>query len=523
MSTITYDALRFRHTDVYNPNTQEFEFDGTVVSDVDVDIVITADVTQFSYEQNGVFDEAILSDPDGEPLDAYAFRIDGQAVSFDEPNVQFLRIQWGEAQVTDLMVFDLGAVDVPPNSTDPRSFDFYFVTLGGDSITQAALADHEAWLASFPTTPNGDLLTFNVTNGPFVSGTLIDLSSPAGALAFSEDDVVDANFSPFTEFDLGAGDDTFVGSDADERVFSRKGSDVIDLGGGNDYVRVGGGVEAFYGGEGKDYISYYSSTNGITANLAEDTVSGSWAVNDIMVGFESISGSKNGNDSIIGTSGSNTIRTYGGNDRVAAGGGSDKVELGSGNDYVRVGGGVESFDGGSGNDYISYYSASNGIRIDLRDDEVSRSWAVNDTIKDFESASGSKTGHDLMLGTAGANTFRSYGGDDTLYGRGGSDKLYGGDGEDFLDGGGGDGIDLLYGGAGADIFEFDRGEGIDVIKDFEDDIDQINLDNFSFSTSEAYDFAEQVGADVIFDFGSDGMLTVENATIAELQNDLDVV
>ena len=320
-----------------------------------------------------------------------------------------------------------------------------------------------------------------------------------------------------------SGDDVIDASTGNDRVFAGKGNDVVELGAGNDYVRVGGGQETFDGGTGTDYISYYGSSNGITANLAANTVSGSWAANDTINSFESISGSRTGDDSITGTSGSNTIRTYGGDDRVAAGSGTDIIELGSGNDYVRVGGGMETFNGGSGTDYISYYDSSNGIRIDLRDDEVSGSWAVNDTIKDFESASGSRTGDDVMLGTNGANTLRSFGGDDKLYGRGGADKLYGGDGADFLDGGGGSGTDLLFGGAGADTFHFDRGEGVDVVKDFENNIDVIELDNFSLTKTQALSLASQVGDDVVFDFGSDGMLTIENATIGQLNNDLDIV
>jgi Ca2+-binding RTX toxin-like protein len=246
---------------------------------------------------------------------------------------------------------------------------------------------------------------------------------------------------------------------------------------------------------------------------------------DIVLGTasgETINGGT-GNDELFGNAGNDFLNGDENNDRLYDGSGDDTVSGGSGNDYFRVGGGVDNFDGGSGKDYISYYDSSNGIRIDLREDEVSGSWAVNDTIKDFESASGSKTGNDTMLGTSGANTLRGYGGDDKLYGRGGSDKLYGGDGEDFLDGGGGSGKDLLYGGADADVFHFDRGEGIDVIKDFENNVDIIELDNFSLSKTQAIDLAEQVGSDVVFDFGADGILTVEDTTIGMLVNDLEMV
>ncbi|MGB0966616.1 MAG: pre-peptidase C-terminal domain-containing protein [Halocynthiibacter sp.] len=319
-----------------------------------------------------------------------------------------------------------------------------------------------------------------------------------------------------------SGNDTISGGAGDDRVYTGSGTDIVHLGDGDDYVKVGGGLEAFHGGAGNDYISYYDSSNGVNINLKTNVVSGSWAGNDTISGFESASGSKTGHDKIYGTSGANKIKTYGGNDKVYAGKGTDEVHLGDGDDYVKVGGGLEVFHGGDGYDYISYYDSSNGVKVDLRSNAVSGSWAVNDTISGFEGASGSKTGHDKIYGTDGSNKIKTYGGNDKLYGRGGDDKLYGGDGEDRFDGGAG--TDLLYGGADADVFHFDHGEDHDIIKDFENDVDTIQLDNFTFSgNQDAFDFASQIGADVVFDFGGGDMLTVENATILELHNDLEIV
>ncbi len=329
----------------------------------------------------------------------------------------------------------------------------------------------------------------------------------------------------------GTGGDTIFGTSGanmietfggDDKVYAGKGHDVVELGSGDDYVRVGGGQEEFHGGSGVDYISYYDSTGGVTVNLATNEVSGSWAANDVISGFERISGSGTGGDTIFGTSGANTIKTFGGDDKVYAGKGHDVVELGSGDDYVRVGGGQESFDGGSGTDYISYYDSTGGITIDLAANTVSGSWGANDQVRNFESVSGSGTGNDRLYGTSGQNKLKGFGGDDRLYGRGGDDKLYGGAGEDRFDGGAG--MDTLHGGAGADTFHFDHGEDHDVIKDFENNVDTIELDNFSFAPGEdAFDFATQVGNDVVFDFGGGDMLTVENATIGQLYNDLDLV
>ena len=238
-----------------------------------------------------------------------------------------------------------------------------------------------------------------------------------------------------------------------------------------------------------------------------------------------------GNDRIDGGSGDDRLKGYKGDDRIEGGSGDDDifdqsgndiVKAGSGKDYIRVGGGADSYDGGSGTDYISYYDSTGGVWIDLESNVVSRGWANNDTIKNFEEAGGSKTGDDKLKGTSGDNRLKGYGGDDKFYGRGGDDKLYGGDGEDYFDGGAG--ADLLYGGDDADTFHFDHGEDNDTIKDFENNVDTIELDNFGFADSaEALTFAVNSGGDVIFNFGGGDVLIVENASKAQLVNDIDIV
>ncbi|MCZ4353101.1 lamin tail domain-containing protein [Roseovarius aestuarii] len=249
-----------------------------------------------------------------------------------------------------------------------------------------------------------------------------------------------------------------------------------------------------------------------------------------------------GDDDMTGTEGKNTLQTFYGDDIVRDLGGDDVIELGVSDDIVHVGGGIDSFDGGTGEDTISYFDSPDGVSLDLRDNEAFRSWAADDTIKDFESAYGSNTGEDRMWGTQGANTLRGEGGDDylsgregddllegntgndTLYGGSDADTLRGGDGDDFLNGGADDG-DVIYGGAGADTFHYDEGEGDDFIYDFEHDVDTIEFDDFSALTTiaDAMGFATQSGSDVVFDFGADGSLTVENMTLALIENDISIV
>ena len=76
---------------------------------------------------------------------------------------------------------------------------------------------------------------------------------------------------------------------------------------------------------------------------------------------------------MTGTSGSNTIKTYGGNDKVYAGKGADRVELGDGNDYVRVGGGLEKFYGGDGRHIVIMTPGE--VTVNLATNAISGSWA----------------------------------------------------------------------------------------------------------------------------------------------------
>ena len=111
-----------------------------------------------------------------------------------------------------------------------------------------------------------------------------------------------------------------------------------------------------------------------------------------------------GNDSIDGGGGSDTL--YGGLDdaAVAGSGGTDRLFGDDGNDIVTGSGGTDSLYGGAGNDSLD----GNG-------------------------------GDDLLFGGTG---------NDAIIGSSGDDSLYGGDGNDVLTGNGG--YDRIFGGDGTD-------------------------------------------------------------------------
>lgn len=350
-------------------------------------------------------------------------------------------------------------------------------THGGNDRVYALGSDDEVWLGDgddYVLAGGGREVFHGGTGNDYISyynsdhGITINLATNYASGSWADDDTI-RGFENVSGSQTGndnifgsnganiiktyGGNDKVFAKNGNDKVYDGKGDDRVFLGNGDDYVRVGGGADNFHGGAGRDYISYYNSSGGVTLNLETNEASGSWAENDTIFGFESASGSKTGNDKIYGTAGANTIKTYGGDDRVYAGAGSDQVFLGDGNDYVLAGGGQEAFHGGDGTDYISYYNSSSGVTLNLATNEASRSWASNDTISGFESASGSRVGHDIIYGTTGANRIKTYGGNDKVYARGGGDSIFLGTGNDYV---------LVGDGAG----EFHGGDGVDYISYF---------------------------------------------------------
>ncbi|MGV6847921.1 MAG: calcium-binding protein [Marinibacterium sp.] len=146
---------------------------------------------------------------------------------------------------------------------------------------------------------------------------------------------------------------------------------------------------------------------------------------------------------------------------------------------------------------------------------------------------------DFGFGGAGSDTLNSAGGGNESYGGFGADTLNGDDKRNLLDGGqgfdtliggggndvliGGAGVDTLEGGTGADDFVFMTGDGLDIIRDFENDIDEILLDQALAGGLTAQELVDQKGGTFLgFTFiamGSD-ILAIRGVTPDELVDDL---
>ena len=122
------------------------------------------------------------------------------------------------------------------------------------------------------------------------------------------------------------------------------------------------------------------------------------------------------------------------------------------------------------------------------------------------------TGNDTLLGDNGANGLFGLAGMDIINGAGGNDHIVGGIGNDMLSGGSGD-----------DLFVFIAGDGNDTITDFtaggvEDTIDLSGLNVFA-GFADVMASAQQIGADVVLDFGAGDGITLSGIMLADLTVD----
>ncbi len=265
-------------------------------------------------------------------------------------------------------------------------------------------------------------------------------------------------------------DDILRGTALTENFFGDAGNDVLDGRDGDDALEGGPGGDQLIGGNGFDFAAYWSSTAGVTVNLATNTGSGGDAQGDTFSGIEGVIGSDL-IDNLTGDAAANTldggenadtIDGGDGNDLLIGGNGADIVSGGAGDDLVLAGGAVytgpnkqpifDSFgypiggvsgdllDGGPGVDTVDFSGVKItlpnstivlGVTVDLASGQ-GLVGALGYTATNFENIIGTVYG-DSLSGNAADNTFWPLrgggmisavtGGPDYIDGRGGNDTL----------------------------------------------------------------------------------------------------
>ena len=172
-------------------------------------------------------------------------------------------------------------------------------------------------------------------------------------------------------------------------------------------------------------------------------------------GNDTISGN-GGDDILIGDAGRDTLNGGRGDDLLVGGRDNDVLSGGSGDDILNGGLGLDRLDGGAGDDIASYSGSRVGIVGNLTTRLVRGGEGNGERLVAIEGLQGG-LGNDVLISNNAANVLRAGYGNDRLTGLGGNDGLAGGPGRDVLSGGPGN--DKLDGGPGADIL--DGGPGAD--------------------------------------------------------------
>ncbi len=260
---------------------------------------------------------------------------------------------------------------------------------------------------------------------------------------------------------------------------------------GNDVIHGGDGRDALFGGRGNDVLNGNAGNDILYGSIGNDTMNGDKGA-DVMqgdAGADKMRGGA-GDDTLLGGKGKDLILGHGGNDRIEGGADNDTVDGGRGKDAIFGNAGNDTLKGGGGDDEIDGGRGSDTIH--------------------------GNTGNDILKGGGGNDGINGNKGNDSLFGNFGNDTLWGGPGND-----------LLHGGGGYDTFVYKKGDATDRIKDFQDNIDILDLSDWNLaSPAHAMNFATQVGSDVKFDFtgiagaGGGDILWVEGITISALQDDI---
>ena len=407
-----------------------------------------------------------------------------------------------------------------------RSFENVIGTVGTDVVTGSA-ADNVITLGAGNDTFNASRGQDAVSGGPGIDtlglgatagGTFRLFDNGPQSLAFlalpGTGGTGTLEASGFENVDGSNLADTITGNLLDNRLLGRNGDDFLlgaagddTLIGGNDNDRLrgGGGNDIIDGGNGIDTADYFGGSSNVTVNLNVTGAQNTGQGVDTLTSIENIIAG-DGNDVLTGNGGANFLVGNGGDDTLSGGGG---------NDTLRGGSGVNAINGGSGVDTVDFADAAGNVVVSLANTAQQNTIGGGIvTLTSVENVVGGN-GNDQIVGNAGNNVLSGGFGNDTLAAGGGNDTLAGGRG-----------LDLLTGGAGRDLFVYEQLDFRDTVRDFEDDVDTLDLRDFGFtSVAQAQGFAAQVGPDVVYTFDTGPgptaeVLTVENITIAALADDI---
>jgi Ca2+-binding RTX toxin-like protein len=336
-----------------------------------------------------------------------------------------------------------------------------------------------------------------------INATNVDEITVTGGIGDDTFAVV-GNVAALTHLTLdgGAGDDHISGGNGNDLLIGGEGDDIVDGNQGSDTAILGAGTDTFVWdpGDGSDFVDGGTGTDTLLFN-------GSNASETMVIGAD-------GNHAFLTRDIANIHMDLDNVERL-------EVSVLGGTDHVTV----NAMDGTEVKTVAVDFAATFGGGDDNAVDTLTVNATVGNDVIKLETVGGVThiTGlhAEVQLFSATAQDrleVNGLGGNDTIDARNHSGDvgltLNGGEGNDTLIGGDND---LLVGGAGNDTF---LGFGDIVVDDFQDG-DHIDLSNIAGATDfqTVLSHAQNVGSDVVIDFGADHTITLRNVQVSSLGSD----
>jgi Ca2+-binding RTX toxin-like protein len=283
---------------------------------------------------------------------------------------------------------------------------------------------------------------------------------PDGTTATGEHDCVGVDVenvigSPFNDVLVGDDPGPYLDKAA---FFEPRGMNVLDGGGGDDFLDGRRGADVLIGGPGIDTVSYAWETLPVAVSLDGAANDGSKVDQNPDSGLgdsvgtdvENIIGGS-GSDTLVGSDAANVIQGGPGDDIIQGGGGDDPLlDGGDGNDFIQGqagndhlqgdagndvldgGTGQDTFSGGSGKDAVDYSNNTTPV-VSIPDgvaNDGNNGGAEGDNVgADVEDVFGG-SGNDTLVAGPEGGVVDGGAGNDTLVSGPGPDLIVGGDGID---------------------------------------------------------------------------------------------
>jgi Ca2+-binding RTX toxin-like protein len=338
--------------------------------------------------------------------------------------------------------------------------DFLVGDLNSNALAGGAGADYLAGIGGFDTLEGGagadtldggtefDFATYATATAGLIARLDIagqNTGDALGDVMITMEGIIGSNFGD-TLIGDASGNGLFGNAGADF-LYGLSGADTLGGGNGSDTLDGGSGADALDGGDDLDFVSYFTSTAGLTARLDASSLNTGEAAGDSYAFIEGLLGSQF-SDILVGASANNYITAQNGNDYLAGLGGIDTLIGDGGSDTLEGGLGSDSLVGGADVDYVSYFNAVAGLTVRLDAPNLNTGEAAGDIYASIEGIIGSGF-NDFLIGDGNGNNLFGVVGNDYIAGLVGADTIDGGDGSDTLEGG--VGADSLVGGSDYDF------------------------------------------------------------------------